>query len=118
MTNNNALMKLTMKLEAHSVPRRHTPLSCIPFGTNTRVNSTGRLVKRFSAVGPTSTRIKRMPFDEVVSYLREENVIAATKACPQRVHLLTTFRHGSPAPTVLIPEYVNVRVFLEGFMIA
>ena len=51
-----------------------------PFWNNTRVNSTGRLVKRFSAVGPTSTRIKRMPFDEVVSYLREENVIAAKPA--------------------------------------
>ena len=111
MTNNKALMKPMMKLEAQTPVLQR-------FWNITRVNSTGRLVKRISAVGPTSTRIKRMPFDEVVSYLREENVIAATKACPQRVHLLTTFRHGSPAPTVLIPEYVNVRVFLEGFMIA
>ena len=59
-----------------------------------------------------------MPFDEVVRYLREQNVIAATKACLQRIHLLTIFRHGSPALTALVPEHVNVRVFLAGFMIA
>ena len=112
MTNDNkALMKLMMKLEAHTPVLQR-------FWNNTRVNSTGRLVKRFSAVGPTSTRIKRMPYDEVVVYLREQNVITATKACLHRIHLLTTFRHGSPAPTVLAPERFNVRVFLAGFMIA
>ena len=86
----NTLMKLTMNLEAQTPVLQR-------FWNNTRVNATGRLVKRFLAVGPTSTRIKRMPFDEVVSYLREQNVIAATKACLQRIHLLTsvtTFRHG------------------------
>ena len=103
--------RLMMKLEAH------TPV-LERFWNNTIVNSTGRLVKHFLAVGPTSTRIKRMPFDEAVSYLREENVIAATKACLLRFHLLTNFRHGSPASTVLVPERVNVRVFLAGFMIA
>ena len=108
MTNKKAQMKLMMKLEAHTPVLQR-------FWNNTRMNSTGRLVKRFSALGPTSTRIKRMPFDEVVSYLREENVIAATKACLQRIHLLTTFCHASPAPTVLVPEHVNVRVFLAGF---
>ena len=90
MTNNKALMKPMMKLEAQTPVLQR-------FWNITRVNSTGRLVKRISAVGPTSTRIKRMPFDEVVSYLREQNVIAATKACLQRIHLLTsvtTFRHG------------------------
>ena len=87
-----ALKKLMMKLEAYTPVLQR-------FWKNTRVNSTGRLVKRFSAVGPTSTRIKRMPYDEVVVYLREQNVITATKACLHRIHLLTTFCHGSPAPT-------------------
>ena len=73
MTNNKALMKPMMKLEAQTPVLQR-------FWNITRVNSTGRLVKRISAVGPTSTRIKRMPFDEVVSYLREENVIAAKPA--------------------------------------
>ena len=65
---NKALIKLMMKLEAHTLA-----LQC--FWKNTHVNSTGSLVKSFSAVGPTSTRIKRIPFDEVVSYLREQNVV-------------------------------------------
>ena len=43
---------------------------------------------------------------------------AATLACLQRIHVLTTFRHGLPAPRVLAPENVDVRVFLAGFMIA
>ena len=43
MTNDNkALMKLMMKLEAHTPVLQR-------FWNNTRVNSTGRLVKRFSA---------------------------------------------------------------------
>lgn len=44
-------------------------------------------------------------------------MISVTKACLQRIHLLCTFRHGSP-PRALRPENVNVRVFLAGFMIA
>ena len=43
---------------------------------------------------------------------------AATLACLQRIHVLTTFRHGLPAPRVLAPENVDVRVFLAGLMIA
>ena len=54
-----------------------------------------------------------MPFDEVVGYLREQNVVAATKACLQRIHTLTTFHHGSSAP-VFVPEHVNVRVYSVG----
>jgi len=52
-----------------------------------------------------------------VLFLREKKVIAVTKACLQRIHLMSTFRHGSP-PRALAPENVNVRVFLAGFMIA
>ena len=50
-------------------------------------------------------------------YLRDKSVISLAKACLQRIHLLCTFRHGSP-PRALSPENVNVRVFLAGFMIA
>ena len=83
----------------------------------TRINPTNSLVKRFSAVGPTSTRIKRMAFEQVVLYLLEQKVIAVSKACLQRIHLLTTFRQGSPS-SALVPENVNVSVFLASFMIA
>ena len=56
-------------------------------------------------------------FENLVITLREKRVIAISKACLQRIHLLTTFRHGSP-PRALAPENVNVRVFLAGYMIA
>ena len=49
--------------------------------------------------------------------LREKPVIAVTRACLQRIHLLCTFRHGSPSKA-LTPEHVNCKVFLAGFMIA
>ena len=49
-------------------------------------------------------------------YLREKPVIAITKACLQRLHLLSTFRHGSPS-RALSPNEVNVRVFLAAYMI-
>ena len=49
--------------------------------------------------------------------LREKSVIAVTRACLQRIHLLATFLHGSPSRT-MDPECVNVRVFLAAFMIA
>ena len=76
-----------MKIEAHTLLLQR-------FGNNARVNSPGSIVRRFSAVGPTSTRIKRMAIEQVVLYLREQNVIAVSNACLQRIHRLTTFRHG------------------------
>ena len=50
-------------------------------------------------------------------YLREKSVISLAKKCLQRIHLLCTFRHGSPSKAPSL-ENVNVRVFLAGFMIA
>ena len=50
-------------------------------------------------------------------YLRKEQIISVTKSCLQRIHQLSTWRHGSPAHA-LAPDNVNVRVFLAGFMIA
>lgn len=56
-------------------------------------------------------------FECLVVFLREKPIIAVTKRCLQRIHLLSTFRHGSP-PLALAPEHVNVRVFLAAYMIA
>ena len=69
-TNTNRRM---MKMEACTPLLEH-------FWNKTRINSTNHIVKRFSAVGPTSTRIKRMAFEQVVLYLREQKVIAVSKA--------------------------------------
>ena len=50
-------------------------------------------------------------------FLREKDMIVSCKACLQRVHSLSVFRHGSPT-AALSPENVNVRVFLAAYMIA
>ena len=65
----------------------------------------------------TPGNVESTRFEQLVLLLREKTVIAATKACLQRLHLLSTFRHGSPS-NAPAPENVNVRVFLAGFMIA
>jgi hypothetical protein len=79
--------------------------------------TTHRIVDTHLSQGVTIDHVKSISFEALVSLLREKPVIAITKAALQRVHLLTTFRHGSPS-AALIPENVNVRVFLAGFMIA
>ena len=56
-------------------------------------------------------------FESLVIHLREKSTISISKACLQRIHLLCTFRHGSPAKS-LSADNVNVRVFLAGYMIA
>lgn len=80
-------------------------------------NTTARLIERQLAVGPTIEHVKSISFEALVVLLREKPVIGASKALLQRIHLLSTFRHGSPSKA-LSPENVNVRVFLAGFMIA
>ena len=83
------------------------------FWNKTSVDSTGLIVKRqlrLSAVGQTSTYIKRMAFELVVLYLREHNVVASTNACLHSIQMLTTFRHCQPSPLAraILPENVNV----------
>jgi hypothetical protein len=56
-------------------------------------------------------------FETLVIFLREKSTIAIARACLQRIHLLSTFRHGSP-DHALEPDNVNIRVFLAAFMIA
>ena len=56
-------------------------------------------------------------FEALVVFLREKPIIAVTKAILQRVHMLSTFRHGSPK-MALAPGNVNVRVVLAAFMVA
>jgi len=79
--------------------------------------TTAKLVDRFVTEGPTIDHVKSISFETLVVFLREKSVIALTKAALQRIHLLSTFRHGSPNKA-LAPENVNVKVFLAGFMIA
>jgi len=67
--------------------------------------------------GMTSEHAKSISFEALVQVLRDKRIIDITRNALQRVHLLTTFRHGSPSKA-LSPENVNVRVFLAGFMIA
>ena len=78
---------------------------------------TKRLVSRFFKQGMTIANVQSISFEQLVLLLREKPVIAAARACLQRIHLLTTNRHGSPS-SALAPENVNVRVFLAGYMIA
>jgi hypothetical protein len=65
----------------------------------------------------TIEHVKSISFEALVVLLRDKPVIAAMKAGLQRMHLLATFRHGSPSKS-LAPENVNVRVFLAAYMIA
>ena len=87
------------------------------FWNNSRDATTSRAVKRFAATGPNGDRVQSISFDSLVVMLREKPVIDATRTCLQRIHMLTTFRHGSPSKA-LAPENVNVRVFLAGYMVA
>jgi len=67
--------------------------------------------------GATEEYTKSVSFEQLVIFLREKKVINLAKQALRRVHFLSTFRHGSPS-RALVPENVNVRVFLAGFMIA
>jgi hypothetical protein len=81
-------------------------------------NTTARLVDHaVNKMRITTERVKSISFEALVILLREKPIIAAMKAALQRMHLLSTFRHGSPSKS-LAPENVNVRVFLAAFMIA
>ena len=82
-----------------------------------RFYSNRLLVDAYDRRGTSSGHVRSISFESLVVLLREKPVIAATKSMLQRVHLLTTMRHGSPS-AALAPANVNVRVFLAGFMIA
>ena len=82
-----------------------------------RYHTTRHLVESVLQIGLSEASIKATSFESLVVMLREKPVIAAAKACLQRIHLQSVFRHGSPSKA-LSPENVNVRVFLAGFMIA
>ena len=79
--------------------------------------TTQKIVALFLGGGPTIEKVKSISFEHLVVFLREKHIIAISKACLQRIHLLCTFRHGTLCRT-LAPENVNVRVFLAAFMIA
>jgi hypothetical protein len=80
-------------------------------------NTTAKLVDHaLNELNITIDHVKSISFDSLVVFLRDKPVIAAMKAALQRMHMLSTFRHGSPSKS-LAPENVNVRVFLAAFMI-
>ena len=56
-------------------------------------------------------------FEELVVFLRSKQVISFTKQALRRIHMVCTFRHGSPSRSIS-PENINVRVFLAAYMIA
>ena len=81
-------------------------------------NITSKILQRaLKGGGVTREHVKAISFEALVILLREKPVLASMKAALQRIHLQTTFRHGSPSKT-LQPENVNVRVFLAAYMIA
>ena len=81
-------------------------------------NTTAKLVHHaLIEVELTIDHMKSISFEALVVFLREKSVLAAMRAALQRMHMLSTFRHGSPSKS-LAPENVNVRVFLSAFMIA
>ena len=86
--------------------------------------TTWQVVDKYLKIGPTIEHVRRISFEELVVFLRNKETIAITKACLQRLHLLCIRRHGCSGGgkglehNRLIPENVNVRVFMAGFMIA
>jgi uncharacterized protein YjiS (DUF1127 family) len=80
--------------------------------------TTAKILHRaIHTIGISRERLRAMSFEALVIALRERPLISAAKAALQRMHLLATFRHGSPSKS-LTPENVNVRVFLAAYMIA
>ena len=84
---------------------------------NFKYNKTRNIIDRLLAHGMTTRVALAMNFETLVTTLREQAIISNFKAALRRIHLLTTFRHGSPS-SALVPENVNVRVVLAAFMIA
>ena len=75
------------------------------------------LMDVFDKTSLSGAHVRSISFETLVVKLREKPLIATVKAMLQRVHLLCTFRHGSPC-RALAPANVNVRVFLAAYMIA
>ena len=84
---------------------------------NMSKKTTRKILDALAAMKFNIEFVKSISFEQLVITLREKPLIAQTKAALQRIHLLSTFRHGSPSRSIS-PENVNVRVFLAAFMIA
>ena len=82
-----------------------------------RDNTTNILLKSLNEKGATKERVESISFEDLVVFLREKTTLEVSKAALQRIHLLCTFRHGSPINTNA-REKVNVRLFLADYMIA
>ena len=106
-------MDFHKKLQA--AQRRRSTAVLERFWHKARDATTSRVVKQFAASGLDGEYVKSISFDSLVVFLREQSVITLSKACLQRIHLMTTFRHGLLSGA---PESVNVRMVLAGYMIA
>ena len=78
-----------------------------------RFNTTNRIIQSFLSRNLTIDFVKSISFESLVIFLREKPIIAIAKKCLQRVHILSTYTHGSP-----IESPVNVHIFLASYIIA
>ena len=100
-------------------PRMHRSASKIQayWRMRFRFSTTYKIIHRQMSGGMQTEVAKAMAFETLVETLKEKTTISKYKAALRRVHMLTTFRHGSPSSS-LCAETVNVRVVLAGFMVA
>ena len=78
-------------------------------------NTTIKIVQSFLSKGPNINSIKLISFELLPLSLRDESLVAITKECLQRIHLLSTIAYGSPIDS---SENINVRTFLTSYAIA
>ena len=95
--------------------RRRSTTVLQRFWQKVRDTTTSQVVKQFAASGLDGEYVRSIGFDSLVVFLREKSVITVSKECLQRIHMMTTFRHGLPSDA---PQSVKVRTFLAGYMIA
>jgi hypothetical protein len=79
--------------------------------------TTYRIIEHLFSIGLTIEKVKLMKFEPLVIFLREKSIISATKVCLLRIYQLCISRHGS-SNIVILPENINVRIFLSSYMIA
>ena len=65
----------------------------------------------------TSNRSIPHSFESLILFLRDKTTLSTTKACLQRMHHLSLFRHGAPPKHASSPTMVNTRVFLAAYTI-
>lgn len=75
--------------------------------------TTHHIIEHLLSLGLTHEYIESIKFESIVVFLREPNIVVASKACLQRIYKLCILQHGSSN----ILENINVRMFLASLMI-